>query len=95
MKAAQNYENSAQFLQKSLKRSEKKGVNHYRKERRQRKHSKFDNSSTSSGLDMTTSNFESSESDPGIETRNRNQGHGSSQERKGKSIVKVKTKVEK
>ena len=66
-------------------------MKYYRKEKRRRKHSKSDNSSSSSGLDTATSNFENLESDIGPRTKNRNQGHSSSQERKGKSIVKVKT----
>ena len=70
MEAAQNYENSAQSLQKSLKRSERKGVKHYKKKRRRRKHSESDNLSSSSGSDTATSDSKSSKSDPRIGMRN-------------------------
>ena len=91
MEAAQNYENSTQSLQKSLKRSERKGMKHYRMEKRRRKHFKSNNSSSSNGSDTATSNSESLESDLRTRTKNRNRGHSSVQERKGKSIVKIKT----
>ena len=91
MEAAQNYKNSVQSLWKSLKRSEMKGVKHYRKDRIRRKHSEFDNSSDNSESDTATSNSESSESDLGTGSRNRNRGRSNFQDRKGKSIIKVKT----
>ena len=72
MEPAQNYEKLAQSLWKSLKRSEKKGLKHYRKERRRRKHSESDDSSVSSESNTATSSSESSENDPGTGTRNQN-----------------------
>ena len=90
MEAAQNYKNSAQSLLKSLKRSEKKGVKQYRKEIRQRKHSKSNNSSSSSEFDTTTSNSENSESNPGTRLKHRNRGHSNFHNKKGKGIAKVK-----
>ena len=95
MEAAQNYENSTQSLWKSLKRSERKGMKYYRKERRWRKHSKFDDSSASSESDTATSNSKSLESDPGTEMRNQNRGCSNFQDRKGKNIMKVETKEDK
>ena len=88
MEVAQNYENSAQFLQKSLKRSERKGVKYYRKERRWKKHSEFDNSSANSESDTATSNSESLESDPGTRTRNLNQGCNKSKTGKTRALQK-------
>ena len=95
MEAAQNYKNLAQSLWKSLKKSKRKGMKHYRKERRWRKHSKSENSSASSESDTIILNSKSSENDPGIGTKNRNRGRSSFQDRKGKSIAKVKNEEDK
>jgi len=88
MEAAQNYENSSQSLQKSVKRSEKKKIKQYRKEWSRRKHSESDDSSSSSELDPKTSTSESSESDVESNSRHRKQRH--SHDKKDKGIVKVK-----
>ena len=90
MEAAQNCENLAQSLQKSLKRSKRKGVKHYKKERRWKNHSESKNSSANSELDSATSNSESLENNPGTRIRNWNRGRSSFQDRKGKSFAKVK-----
>ena len=63
MEAAQNYENSSQSLRKALKRSERKDVKQYRKDRSRKKYSDSDDSSSSSESDSGTSTSESSESD--------------------------------
>ena len=92
IEAAQNYESLAQFLQKSLKRSERKEVKHYKKERRWRKHSESNDSSASSESDTATLNSKNLESDLGTGTRNWNRGRSNFEDRKGKSSAKVKNK---
>ena len=88
MEAAQNYENSSQSLRKALKRSERKDVKQYRKDRSRKKYSDSDDSSSSTESDSGTSTSESSESDSDSKSRNRNRKQ--LQDRRGKGVVKVK-----
>jgi hypothetical protein len=88
METAQNYENSTQSLRKSVKRSERKKIKQYRKDRSRRKYSDSDDSSSSSESESGTSTSESSESDEGSSSKYRKQRH--SNDRKDKGVVKVK-----
>ena len=90
IEAAQNYENSSQSLRKALKRSKRRDVKQYRKEKSQRKYSKSDDLSSNSELDSATSTSESLESNPRARSKHRNRGRSRFQGRKGKGVVKVK-----
>ena len=89
MEVAQNYENSAQSLRKSLKGSEErkrsKSGKQDQKDRRKRKHSDLSNTSSSSSSIAESSVMESFKSDLGPSTRKR-----AAQNRKGKENLKIK-----
>jgi len=87
IEAAQNYENSAQSLRKSLNKPEDKGGKHRRGRR------KYD--STSESISGSTSEDSASESSSSAEeaassSRIRNHYSGYGKERKGKELIKVK-----
>lgn len=88
METAQNYEDSTQSLRKSVKRSEKKKIKQYRKERNRRKYSESEDSSSSSESESGTSTSESSDSDVGSSSKHRKHQH--SHGKKDKGVVKVK-----
>ena len=91
MEAAQNYENSAQFLQKSLKRSkEREKAKDKKKDRKGQKHdtSDFEPESTTRSSSTSSSDTESLESDPGTYS-----GKRKSKDR-NKGITKVKEETE-
>ena len=90
MEAAQNYENSSQSLRKALKRSGKRDVKQFRKEKGRKKYSDSDDSSSTSELDSRTSSSESSESDEEARSKHRNQSQSHIKDRRGKGVVKVK-----
>ena len=86
MEAAQNYENSAQSLRKSLKQSEK-GRKHHR---RRRKYSSTFESSSSSKSRATTSESSSSDEEVASSSKIRNCHSRIGKEWKGKELIKVK-----
>ena len=92
METAQDYENSAQSLRKSIKRSEKMEKGRSKKyERKGRHRRKFSDSETSSsGTESETSVSETESSDSGIDTALARRMRRSQKERTGKKIVKVK-----
>ena len=86
MEAAQNYENSAQSLRKSMKRSGKKAQK--KKKERRKKSSESEPSDSSTGSGSATSPSPSSDSDR--ETRARNRNRGNEKGRRSTALVKVK-----
>ena len=90
MEAAQNYENSSQSLRKALKRSEKRDIKQFRKEKSRKKYSDSDDSSSSSESDSATSTSKSLESDTGTVSKSRSCNRSHVKDRKGKGVVKVK-----
>ena len=91
MEAAQNYENSAQSLQKFLKRSkEREKTKGKKKNRKGWKQDTSDSKTESTSSDSSTSSFDSeiSKSDPGTSS-----GKWKSKDR-GKRVVKVKEEVD-
>ena len=91
MDAATNYENSAQSLRKSLKRSErqerKRSKKGHRKSRHRRKTSDSESSSESSGTEVSDSSSSSSEEERSVSPPRRL----SKRRPREKTIVKVKT----
>ena len=94
MEAAQNYENSAQSLRKSLRGSEKREKSKTRrKDRKNWKRSKhFDSSSTSSSNSSSgvSSVTNSSDSNQGTSSRKHGSQNRNLKGKKGKEPVKVK-----
>ena len=91
MEATQNYENSAQSLQKSLKGIEKREkLKSGKKDQRRKKHSDTSETSGSSSSTAGSSNTESSGSDSGPSS-----GKRSNRIQKGKEIWKVKVEDDK
>ena len=90
MEATQNYENSSQSLQKALKRSKRREVKQYWKEKSRKKYLESDDSSSSIESDSAMSTFESSESDLRTGSKHWNRGQSHFRDRIGKSVVKVK-----
>ena len=87
MEAAQNYVNSAQSLQKSLKKSEERGKAN---QRRRWKYSSSSESNSNSKSETTTSASSSSKDDTPMSSKNQNRHFGSENDRKGKELFKVK-----
>ena len=90
MEAAQKYENSSQSLWKAFRRSKRRDVKQFRKEKSRRKHSNSDDSSSSNESDSGTSTSESLESDEEAGSKHRNRNRNHARDRKGKGVVKVK-----
>ena len=90
MEAAQNYENSAQSLRKSLKRSDGKKGKHRRKGR---KYTSTSNSSSGSKTEESTSESSSPDEEPASSYRNRRYP-GSRRDPKGREFIKVKVEEE-
>jgi hypothetical protein len=86
MEAAQNYENSAQSIRKSLKKPEKGRKYH----RGRRKYDSTSESSSSSTSEDSASESSSSAEEAASNSRIRNHYSGSGRERKGKELIKVK-----
>ena len=86
MEAAQNYENSAQSLRKSVRQAEGTGKKHRRGRRKYSSPSETSSSSESG----TASTSSSSESEAAVNTKTRNRQSGSGKNRKGKELAKVK-----
>ena len=91
MEAAQNYENSAQSLRKSLQKAEEKGKG---RRRRRRKYSSSSESRSSGKSETTSSSSSSSEDDTPVSSKNRNRHSGNGKDRKGKELIKVKVEAD-
>ena len=94
MEAAQNYENNALSLRKSLKGSEKREKSKTRrkdrKSRKRTKHSDSSNTSSSNSSSGVSSITNSSESDQGTSFGKHGSRNRNSKDKKGKEPVKVK-----
>ena len=94
MEAAQNYENSAQSLRKSLRGSEKREKSKTRrKDRKNRKRSKHSDSSSTSSSNSSSkvsSVTNSSDSDQGTSSGKHGSRNRNLKSKKGKELVKVK-----
>ena len=94
MEAAQNYENSAQSLRKSLRGSEKREKSKTRhkdqKSRKRSKHSDSSSTSSSNSLSGVSSITNSSDSDQGISSGKHGSRNRNPKDKKGKELVKVK-----
>ena len=94
MEAAQNYENNAQSLRKSLRGSEKqeksKTRRKDRKNRKRSKHSDSTNTSSSNSSSGVSSVTNSSDSDQGSSSRKHGSRNRNPKDTKGKEPVKVK-----
>ena len=91
MEAAQNYENSAQSLRKSLQKAEEKGK---ARRRRRRKYSSSSESRSSSRSGTTSQSSSSSGEEVPVSSKNRNRHSGSGRDRKGKELIKVKVEAD-
>lgn len=90
MEAAQNYENSAQSLRKSLKRSDGKKGKHRRKGR---KYSSTSESNSDSKTETSTSESSSPDEEPASSSRIRRYP-GNRKDPKGRELIKVKVEEE-
>ena len=94
MEVAQNYENSAQSLRKSLRGSEKREKSKTRckdiKSRKKSKHSDSSNTSSSNSSSGVNSVTNSSDSDQGTSSGKHGSQNGNPKDKKGKEPVKVK-----
>ena len=91
VEAAQNYENSAQSLRKSLKHTEKRGKKiRQERERRKRHESSSENSDSSSSNNSASSSSGQSEEDSRGASRRRGTSSGAARPRRNRELIKVK-----
>ena len=91
VEAAQNYENSAQSLRKSLKHTEKRGKKiRKERERRRRHESSSEDSDSTSKSDSTSSSSDQSEEDSRGASKRRGGSSRDSRPRRNRELIKVK-----
>ena len=91
MESAQNYENSAQSLRKSLQKTEEEGKG---RQRRRWKYSSSSESCSSSKSESTSSSSSSSGDDAPVSSKNPSRHSGSGKVRKGRELIKVKVEAD-